>query len=217
MEIEAISAVKNSYRQQIAQQDFQQRAEDKRVQSEQPLTISKLSNNDDFSKRDTEDSSKDSFASDEKEKREQRLNFITQKLHMGGKLTQDEKELLEKYDPAKYQKISEEEQEIRSYEIDLSRAKTPEDIARIKFHHAAVAFKISSSTGQSVNVPENIKKIEEAESLSKFIESQLLNGDVDDVEALHRVELAGSTRAAFEAQAYGKMLRSERVIEAFHL
>ena len=49
------------------------------------------------------------------------------------------------------------------------------------------------------NVPENIKKIEEAESLSKFIESQLLNGDVDDVEALHRVELAGSTRAAFEA------------------
>ena len=48
MEIEAISAVKNSYRQQIAQQDFQQRAEDKRVQSEQPLTISKLSNNDTF-------------------------------------------------------------------------------------------------------------------------------------------------------------------------
>lgn len=199
MEIEAISVLKNSYRQQIAQQDSLHHAEDRRVQSEQPLTISKPLQSDDFSKNGTKKSDRDSFTKDEKKKREQRLDLITQKLHMGGKLTQDEKELLEKYDPAKYQRIYEEEQELRSYEIDLSRAKTPQDIARIKFHHAAIASKLAANPGLVVHIPDNIKKIEEAESLSEFVESMLLDGKVDDVSRLHRVDMDGSTKAAFES------------------
>ena len=66
------------------------------------------------------------------ERGDKTLKKIHQKLEAGGRLTQKEREYLQKHDPEAYQDLVNQEREQRAYEQELRRCTTQEEVERLR-------------------------------------------------------------------------------------
>lgn len=82
---------------------------------------------------------------------------IRTKLASGKKLTREEMEYLQKHDPQTYQKAKSLESEQKSYEKELERCKTKEDVERVKMNHTAASLSVINSVKNNPAIPESAK------------------------------------------------------------
>lgn len=106
---------------------------------------------------------------------------IRTKLAAGKKLTREEMDYLQKHDPQTYQKAKSIEEEQKSYEEELKRCRTKEDVQRVKMNHTAASLSVVNNVKNNPAIPEGAKlgimwqelmkcKALE-ETMGKFIES----------------------------------------------
>jgi hypothetical protein len=79
-------------------------------------------------------------ASDSSSNGDTKLQSIRQKIYNGSSLTTEEKDYLQKNDAATYAKVQAMEKEQKSYEAELRRCKTKDDVARVKMAHMSSAL-----------------------------------------------------------------------------
>jgi hypothetical protein len=79
-------------------------------------------------------------ASDGSSNGDTKLQSIRQKIYNGSSLTTEEKDYLQKNDAATYAKVQAMEKEQKSYEAELRRCKTKDDVARVKMAHMSSAL-----------------------------------------------------------------------------
>lgn len=106
---------------------------------------------------------------------------IRTKLAAGKKLTQEEMDYLQKNDPQTYQKAKAIEEEQKSYEEDLKRCKTKEDVQRVKMNRTAASLSVVNNVKNNPAIPEGaklgimwqelMKNKALEETISKFVES----------------------------------------------
>lgn len=82
---------------------------------------------------------------------------IRTKLAAGKKLTQEEMQYLQKNDPQTYQKAKAIEDERKSYEEELKRCETKEDVQRIRMNRTAAALSVVNSVKSNPAIPEGAK------------------------------------------------------------
>lgn len=82
---------------------------------------------------------------------------IRTKLAAGKKLTQEEMDYLQKNDPQTYQKAKAIEQEQKSYEEELKRCRTKEDVQRVKMNHTAASLSVVNNVKNNPAIPEGAK------------------------------------------------------------
>lgn len=106
---------------------------------------------------------------------------IRTKLATGKKLTREEMEYLQKNDPQTYQKAKAIEEEQKSYEEELKRCRTKEDVQRVKMNRTAASLSVVNSVKNNPAIPEGaklgimwqelMKSKALEETMSKFVES----------------------------------------------
>lgn len=106
---------------------------------------------------------------------------IDLKLKTGRKLTAEEMEYLQKTDPQKYQKIKAMQAEQESYEKELKRCKTKEEVQRVRMAHTAGSLNAVNSIKNNPVIPEekkfelimqeHYKHMALEESTKEFVES----------------------------------------------
>lgn len=106
---------------------------------------------------------------------------IRTKLAAGKKLTQEEMDYLQKNDPQTYQKAKAIEEEQKSYEEELKRCKTKEDVQRVKMNRTAASLSVVNNVKNNPAIPEGaklgimwqelMKNKALEETISKFVES----------------------------------------------
>lgn len=106
---------------------------------------------------------------------------IRTKLAAGKKLTQEEMDYLQKNDPQTYQKAKAIEYEQKSYEEELKRCKTKEDVQRVKMNRTAASLSVVNNVKNNPAIPEGaklgimwqelMKSKALEETISKFVES----------------------------------------------
>lgn len=84
---------------------------------------------------------------------------IRLKLNSGQKLTTEEMEYLKQNDPQTYQHVKNMEAEQASYERELKRCKTKDEVQRIKMVHTAASLSTVNEIKNNPNIPES-KKLE---------------------------------------------------------
>lgn len=84
---------------------------------------------------------------------------IDLKLKSGQKLTADEMDYLQRTDPQKYQKIKAMEAEQESYERELKKCKTKEEMQRVRMAHTATSLSAVNNIKNNPAIPEE-KKLE---------------------------------------------------------
>ena len=84
---------------------------------------------------------------------------IRSKLANGQKLTMEEMEYLEKHNPQTYQKVKAIEAEQKSYEKELKRCKTKEEVQRVRMNHTAASLSAVNNIKNNPAIPEE-KKLE---------------------------------------------------------
>ena len=82
---------------------------------------------------------------------------IRAKLASGKKLSREEMEYLQKNDPQTYQKAKALEEEQKSYEEDLKRCKTKEDVQRVRMNRTAASLSVVKSVESNSAIPESAK------------------------------------------------------------
>lgn len=82
---------------------------------------------------------------------------IRTKLAAGKKLTWDEIEYLRKNDPQMYQKVKSLEAERKSYEDELKKCETKEDVERVRMNRTAEALSVVNSVKSNSAIPEGAK------------------------------------------------------------
>lgn len=82
---------------------------------------------------------------------------IRTKLANGKKLTREEMEYLQKNDPQTYQKAKAIEDEQKSYEEELKRCKTKEDVQRVRMNRTAASLSVVNSVKSNPAIPESAK------------------------------------------------------------
>ncbi len=82
---------------------------------------------------------------------------IRTKLATGKKLTQEEMDYLQKHDPQTYQKAKSIEEEQKSYEEELKRCRTKEDVQRVKMNHTAASLSTVNNVKNNPAIPEGAK------------------------------------------------------------
>lgn len=82
---------------------------------------------------------------------------IRTKLATGKKLTQEEMDYLQKHDPQTYQKAKSIEEEKKSYEEELKRCKTKDDVQRVKMNHTAASLSTVNNVKNNPAIPEGAK------------------------------------------------------------
>ena len=82
---------------------------------------------------------------------------IRTKLAVGKKLTREEMDYLQKNDPQTYQKARAIEEEQKSYEEELKRCRTKEDVQRVKMNHTAASLSTVNNVKNNPAIPEGAK------------------------------------------------------------
>jgi len=86
-----------------------------------------------------------------------KLNTIMQKVYAGTKLTDDEKQYLQAKDPMTYQKLRSMEQEEKSYEQELKKCLTKEDVQRLKMSKVGSALANAKAIANDPAIPQEKK------------------------------------------------------------
>ena len=82
---------------------------------------------------------------------------IRAKLASGKKLSREEMEYLQKNDPQTYQKAKALEEEQKSYEEELKRCETKEDVQRVRMNRTAASLSVVKSVESNSAIPESAK------------------------------------------------------------
>lgn len=82
---------------------------------------------------------------------------IDLKLNSGQKLTAEEKEYLRRTDPEAYRHVQELEAEQKSYEQELKRCRTKDEVERVKMLHTAASLSAVNNIMHNPAIPENKK------------------------------------------------------------
>lgn len=82
---------------------------------------------------------------------------IDLKLNSGQKLTAEEKEYLRTHNPEAYQHVKNLEAEQESYERELKRCRTKDEVERVKMLHTAASLSAVNNIMNNPNIPENKK------------------------------------------------------------
>ena len=106
---------------------------------------------------------------------------IRTKLANGKKLTREEMEYLQKNDPQTYQKAKSIEAEQKSYEEELKKCKTKEDVERVRMNRTAASLSAVNNVKNNPAIPEGaklgliwqelMKNKAMEEAINKFVES----------------------------------------------
>lgn len=139
---------------------------------------------------------------------------IRAKLATGKKLTQEEMQYLQKNDPQTYQKAKAIEEEKKSYEEELKRCETKEDVQRIRMNRTAASLSVVNSVKSNPAIPEGAKlgiiwqelqkNMALEETISVFIKSgkySQLPTEAEELEAEKALTEAKDTEAKIEVPA----------------
>ena len=96
---------------------------------------------------------------DERERSDTRLKDIKDKVLNGKKLTPEERRYLQEKDPLTYQKLRNVEADQKSYERELRRCKTKEDVQRLKTMRLGASLAAVNSVANNPNIS-TAKKLE---------------------------------------------------------
>lgn len=88
---------------------------------------------------------------------DKKLSFILQKTMYGQKLSKDELKYLQIKDPLSYQKICSIQQEQKSYEQELKKCKTKEDVQRLKMSRIASSLSALKSIENNPHITQEKK------------------------------------------------------------
>ncbi len=131
---------------------------------------------------------------------------IRTKLAAGKKLTQEEMEYLLKNDPQTYQKAKSIEAERKSYEEELKRCKTKEDVQRVRMNRTAASLSVVNSVKSNPAIPESAKlgiiaqelqkNIILEETISKFVESGRYSQLPTEAEKMEAEKILSEAKAA---------------------
>lgn len=149
---------------------------------------------------------------------------IRTKLAAGKKLTWDEIEYLRKNDPQTYQKVKSLEAERKSYEAELKKCETKEDVERVKMNRTAEALSVVNNVKGNSAIPEGAKlgiiwqelqkNMVMEEAVKEFIESGRyaeLPTEAEKMEA--EKELREAERAEAGIQDPGEDIKEEEAVE----
>jgi hypothetical protein len=137
---------------------------------------------------------------------------IRAKLASGKKLSREEMEYLQKNDPQTYQKAKALEEEQKSYEEELKRCETKEDVQRVRMNRTAASLSVVKSVESNSAIPESaklgimwqelMKSKALEETLNTFIESgryAQLPTEAEKLEAEKALEEAKAAELEIEA------------------
>ena len=96
---------------------------------------------------------------DERERSDTKLKDIKDKVLNGQKLTPEERRYLQAKDPMTYQKLRSVEADQKSYERELRRCKTKEEVQRLKMMRVGASLATVNSVANNPNIP-TAKKLE---------------------------------------------------------
>lgn len=88
---------------------------------------------------------------------DEKLSSILQKAYTGKKLSEDELNYLQTKDPLSYQKIRSIQQEQKSYEQELKKCKTKEDVQRLKMSRIASSLSTVKSIENNPHITQEKK------------------------------------------------------------
>lgn len=121
------------------------------------------------------------FGEDENKKSSMDVQAIYLKIQNGKKLTAAEKEYLRANDPEAYEKVKSIERERKSYEREIKRCKTKEEVQRVKMTRLGTSLSAVNSIANNPVIPlekkleytmlEHAKTSAISEATQKFIES----------------------------------------------
>ena len=100
---------------------------------------------------------KSSDTTQEKDEDKSKLNAIKQKIYAGTKLTDDEKKYLQTKDPMTYQELRNMEQEEKSYEQELQKCRTKEDVQRLKMSKLGASLSTVKAISNDPAIPQEKK------------------------------------------------------------
>ena len=132
-----------------------------------------------------------------------KLSEIMQKVYSGKKLSGEELEYLQAKSPELYQKVRDMEQEQKSYENELKKCKTKEDVQRVKMSHIGKSLATVKSVENNPNITME-KKLETAQ-----LENARANGIAARTEAFVR----SASYNALPTEAEQAEERQERIQE----
>ena len=132
-----------------------------------------------------------------------KLSEIMQKVYSGKKLSGEELEYLQAKSPELYQKVRDMEQEQKSYENELKKCKTKEDVQRVKMSHIGKSLATVKSVENNPNITME-KKLETAQ-----LENARANGIAARTEAFVR----SASYKALPTEAEQAEERQERIQE----
>lgn len=133
-------------------------------------------------KKQTEKADSFSLNDDNTNKSDERLNDIHNKLYCGKKLTLDEEQYLQKKDPVTYRQLKASEAEQKSYEEELKRCRTKEEVSRVRMAHTASSLSVVNSVKNNPNIPEGQKlalvsgELQKIKALDKITEKFVKSG-----------------------------------------
>lgn len=137
---------------------------------------------DEWIKKQTEKADSFSLNDDNINKSDERLNDIHNKLYCGKKLTLDEEQYLQKKDPMAYRQLKASEAEQKSYEEELKRCRTKEEVSRVRMAHTAASLSVVNSVKNNPNIPEGQKlalvsgELQKIKALDKITEKFVKSG-----------------------------------------
>lgn len=106
--------------------------------------------------------------------KDERLSNIHTKLYSGQKLTLDEEQYLQKKDPAAYRQLKASEAEQKSYEEELKRCRTKDEVSRVRMTHIGASLSFVNSVKNNPNIPQGQKLA-------------LVSGELQKIKALERI------------------------------
>lgn len=147
-------------------------------------------------KKQTEKTDSFSLNDDNTDKSDERLNDIHNKLYCGKKLTLDEEQYLQKKDPIAYRQLKASEAEQKSYEEELKRCRTKEEVSRVRMAHTASSLSVVNSVKNNPNIPEGQKLA-------------LVAGELQKIKALDKI-----TEKFVKSDKYAKLPTDNEKLEA---
>lgn len=151
---------------------------------------------DEWIKKQTEKADSFSLNDDNTNKSDERLNDIHNKLYCGKKLTLDEEQYLQKKDPMAYRQLKASEAEQKSYEEELKRCRTKEEVSRVRMAHTSASLSVVNSVKNNPNIPEGQKLA-------------LVSGELQKIKALDKI-----TEKFVKSGRYAKLPTDNEKLEA---
>lgn len=136
------------------------------------------------------------YATKEDDKNDETLKAIQNKINQGSKLTLSEMRYLQSKDPVLYQKLRNLEHEKKSYEKELKRCKTKDDVERLKTSKVCESLSAINAVKNNPNIPQSVKLGIAAEECRRLSELNKVSAKFEKSESYHRLPTEAELRKA---------------------